>query len=155
MHIQLDVPFSLSVTCNTSHPWQPLFGVKTKSNERKVINAVMYSEEIKRMIINIHSKLLREAQKGTLLCDVKDPLSRASAYTGINSKTIKAWIEVGLSRPPATKNKGRPAKLDSFDKDLVVRYVHKMIVNKEMVTLRKLKQRLIDDCGMEVSKSTL
>ena len=86
----------------------------------------MYPEEIKRMIINIHSKLLKETQKGTLLCDVKDPLSRANAYTGINSKTIKTWVDVGeetsrsplkkFQRPPVTKNKGRPSKLDGFDK---------------------------------------
>ena len=49
----------------------------------------------------------------------------------------------------------RIEKVDSFDKDVIKRELLQMFQANDLVTLRKLKARLLSQCDIAISKTTL
>ena len=80
----------------------------------------MYTKEVRKLVTCIAKRLQNEAKKGSLLLKIDKPFERASLYTGINTTTIKRWIKDPNGKDKETEEK-QFKKLDSFDKDLIIR----------------------------------
>ena len=120
----------------------------------------MYSEETKTVILTLLKNLMKEKRKGSLLFSLDDPIKRASGLTGISTAAIRTWIKdddnVPTKKPEtSTIRSGPKQKFDSFDVKLIVTKVHKMFTAREVVTIRRLKQAVKEEAGLEVSKTTL
>jgi hypothetical protein len=94
----------------------------------------MYSKEIENIVTFLYQRLQNESKKGSLLCNLKKPIERASFYTGIKTSTVKYWINSNKSKDePDTTCEAKPKifkKLDSFDIDLIVRKMRDMLEKK-------------------------
>ena len=114
----------------------------------------MYTKEVRKLVTCIAKRLQNEAKKGSLLLKIDKPFERASLYTGINTTTIKRWTKDPNGKEKETKEK-QFKKLDSFDKDLIIRKMKDMIEQSEVITIKKLRIRLLQDHDLDLNKTTL
>ena len=118
----------------------------------------MYSKETKAIIVKLLKNLKREKQKGTPLISLNDPIERAHVYTGISTSALRTWIDMDdtpAKTPAKNKKRGPKEKLDSFDVNTIVNTVQKMFAAREVMTVRKLKKTLEENCDLNISKTTL
>lgn len=117
----------------------------------------MYNKQIKKVIIKLYKNLVREQQKGSLLCSLNKPVERASMLTGLKRQTIKRWIKEGTetSCRDGQKKSTKLKSLDNFDIDVIMRKVDEMFAQRIVITLRKLRTFLKEDSQLDVGKTTL
>ena len=112
----------------------------------------MYSKETKTVLLTLYKNLVREQKKGSLLCSINKPLERASTLTGLSLTNIRKWV---TEDETVIERKIKPSKLDSFEVDLIIRKVKEMFDSQQVITVRKLKKSLEEECHIVVGKTTL
>ena len=116
----------------------------------------MHSKEMKKIVKEMYSDLVREKSLKSTLKSINDPLGRASAFSGISRRTIKRWVDEKPVEKPKVTTKLHDFKcIDEFDIDIIMRTIRKLWDNKEPVFLMKLLKLLYKEHDMEISKMTL
>uniref|UniRef100_A0A0B7BLN7 Uncharacterized protein n=2 Tax=Arion vulgaris TaxID=1028688 RepID=A0A0B7BLN7_9EUPU len=106
---------------------------------------------MQKVTAQLYSYFCREARRGGLYHNLQDPKKRTQHVLGINRMSFCRWIEQDCSDERKEHIKGRKRKTDDFDKDVIVREIHKMFKVNDVVTLRKLKSRLRIQCDIDIS----
>ena len=120
---------------------------------------IRLSEDALKLAENLHRVLCAEKRKGGLSISVDRILDRMRSYLGLPKssvfKIIKNKVRSGGSSKQTVqfKPRGRPAALDSFDRALIERTVHKMYDQKIAPTVDKIKTELSET--LTISKTTL
>ena len=116
------------------------------------------SEDALKLAENLHRVLCAEKRKGGLSISVDRILDRMRSYLGLPRssvfKIIKNKVRSGGSSKQMVqfKPRGRPAALDSFDRALIERTVHKMYDQKIAPTVDKIKTELSETLTISKTK---
>ena len=116
----------------------------------------MYNKQVQKMISTLYKQLVREEKKGSLLCSIKMPLKRTSVLTGISISTVKKWVSDGEKEDDEkTAIRKAATSFDNFDVDIITRKMKLLFDSGSFITLKKLKEALREDHGMNTSKTSL
>ena len=85
---------------------------------------------------------------------IQDPKRRTQHALGLKRQTFSRWI-ICDGQTTSRRKRGPKQKIDSFDKDVIRRTITKMLHDSEVVTLRKLRQKLLTEHDIEISKVSL
>lgn len=103
----------------------------------------------------LYAHFLKEKQMGHLYQSIQEPEKRAIAALGLDRKSFSRWMKQNCGYAKATVQQRRKVCVDDFDKGVIRREILKMFQYNELVTLRKLKSRLLSHCDIEISKTNL
>lgn len=97
-----------------------------------------------------------EAKRGCLHHSISNPEKRTKHALGITDRTFSRWaLEESSLSTHSNVERGRKKKIDSFDKEVIKRAIHRLLDDKELLTLKKLKIKLRQNHDIDISKSTL
>ena len=115
---------------------------------------------LEKIALQLYSVFKQEAKRKSTFFALSKPEKRVIHALGLTRRTFRRWTRKGEERFGTRESeklkRGRKPKidLDSFDKDLLHRIISKYL-QSEVVTLRKLRQKLARDHDISVSKVTL
>ena len=107
------------------------------------------------MALKLHSYFSREKDHNALYHSLSDPFNRTRDILNISKRTLKRWIDEDSENIMFNDRRGRPNKIDSFDKDLIGCAVVKMMGENKYVTLRTLRTYLKENNNLDIKRSTL
>ena len=107
------------------------------------------------MALKLHSYFSREKDHNALFYSLSDPFNRTRDLLDISKWTLKRWINEDSENIKFNDRRGRPTKVDSFDKDLIGHAVVKMMGENKYVTLRTLRTFLKENHNLDLKRSTL
>ena len=111
---------------------------------------------LQKISLELYSYFTKEMNRGRLYHSVSDPKKRVQHALGLKKSTLNRWIRNTEEIHPRKRgNRGPKPKIDSFDKDLMHRVISKYLQDSQVLTLRKLKQKLSSDHDISVSKVSL
>ena len=114
---------------------------------------------LEKIALQLYSVFKQEAKRKSTFFALSKPEKRVIHALGLTRRTFRRWTRKGEERFGTRESeklkRGRKPKIDSFDKDLLHRIISKYLQESEVVTLRKLRQKLARDHDISVSKVTL
>ena len=78
--------------------------------------------------LKLYSYFLKEKERKRPFISLSKPMKRTAHLLNITSKTLKRWIvNESTANNDVDAIRGRPMKIDSFDRDLIGRTIVKMM----------------------------
>ena len=109
---------------------------------------------LKGIALKLYNYFLKEKERDCYFYSLSKPLQRTVHVLGVKERTLYRWIS-NDSGDDKMDRRGRPVKLDDFDKDLVGRTIVKMMAENKYVTVRTLRCYLKKNADFDIKKDTL
>ena len=112
---------------------------------------------LEKIALQLYAYFTQECDRESLFHSIKNPKKRTQHALGLKRTTLNRWIKSNSddSVNKVRKKRGRKTKIDSFDKDVIHRVIEKLINDRELITMRKLRQVLANDHDIDISKVSL